>query len=158
MVLDWYGKDKLNFKGERNLNNSNRATYNCGGYALETYNWYVPFDNKEKYAFSDLRLTTQEELNRKAYTYSRIITKEFRGRVRIIESMNELKCDEYAIAFRVGRSDIHFIKRNSIGNWYHKIGGQIEIKKMKKEEVFSDNWLYGRYTSKVILLAKKKNK
>ncbi|MEG2697236.1 MAG: hypothetical protein RR952_06675 [Cetobacterium sp.] len=157
MVIEWYGKDKLNFKGERNLNNSNRITYNCGGYALETYSWYVPFDKKENNNFDRLRFTDQEKLDEKAYTYSRIITKEFRGRVRVIENMDELKLDEYAIAFRVGRGDIHFVKRNSVGNWYHKTGSQIDIKKMKKNEVFSNSWLGGRYTSKIILLAKKKN-
>ena len=34
--------DLLNRGNERNYINSNYSTYNCGGFALETYSWYQP--------------------------------------------------------------------------------------------------------------------
>ena len=36
--------DFFNIKRTRNEENTDIEYYNCGGYALETYSWYCPFD------------------------------------------------------------------------------------------------------------------
>ena len=36
-------KDWLNRSGLRNADNTDIDLYNCGGYALGTYSWYMPY-------------------------------------------------------------------------------------------------------------------
>lgn len=48
-ILNCYGEclslsdDPLNYKRKRNSETELIGAYNCGGYALETYNWFLPF-------------------------------------------------------------------------------------------------------------------
>lgn len=155
MIADWFGNDKLNKKGNRDLNNTNRIGFNCGGYALETFNWYLPYDEEEQGRemfgiFADMPEEEVLEITVNA------MLKEFRGRLRVIQKVEELKDDEYAIAYRVGERDFHYCKRNSRGVWFHKRGQTPKIERMTTEQVFSRSWGKGRYTSEVVLLAKKK--
>ena len=39
--------DPLNNQKTRNIKNSNRYNYNCGGYALETFSWYCPHTKQD---------------------------------------------------------------------------------------------------------------
>lgn len=36
--------DPLNLGGRRNSANTVKSAYNCGGWALKTFNWYYPYD------------------------------------------------------------------------------------------------------------------
>ena len=80
---------------------------------------------------------------------------DFKDRLRKINSVKDLEADEYAIAFRVGERDFHYLKRGGNGVWYHKMGN-CNIDKFPKEEVFADEWCCGMYTSTVVLFAMKK--
>lgn len=158
MIYNWIGKDELNKKRLRGFETSNRRDYNCGGYALETFNWYVPFKEEEKnelHLFSYRACLSVEEILK--VTLKSMI-KEFRGNLRVIEKVEDLKEGEYAIAYRVGERDFHFAKRNSKGKWFHKRGSLGRVETMTKEEVLnSKDWDCGRYTSRVVLLARKRN-
>lgn len=41
--------DPLNMRGSRNIRNTDKADYNCGGYALGTFSWYLPSRTREEY-------------------------------------------------------------------------------------------------------------
>ena len=38
--------DPFNFLRNRNVRNTEKRTYNCGGYALDTFSWYCPTEQK----------------------------------------------------------------------------------------------------------------
>lgn len=135
------------------LKNTRRSSFNCGGYALETFDWYCP-----SYLYGYLR--TKEEKERFSAKAVRYMLDEFDD-LRVINDVDELKDDEYAIAFRVGYDDFHYVKRADNGVWYHKSGGNPKIRRMKKDIVFGEEWVNPldsscTYDSKVVLFAKGK--
>ena len=40
--------DPFNKNNKRNVRNTERNTYNCGGYALGTFSWYCPHDENDE--------------------------------------------------------------------------------------------------------------
>ena len=44
MFFTFIGFDPKNSNHLRNINNTDKFDYNCGGYALGTFSWYTPFD------------------------------------------------------------------------------------------------------------------
>lgn len=155
MIANWYGKDKLNLRGQRTVNNTNRLDFNCGGYALETYNWYLPVAKQEQgeKMFGWCRSMALEEVLDKTVKH---MLKEFKGKLRVIKDVAELQEGEYAIAYCVGEEDFHYIKRHDSGHWLHKTGRNPRIKRMTKKDVFSGMWCDGMYHSEVVLFAKKR--
>ena len=47
-------RDFLNSDNKRNESNTSELLYNCGGYALETYSWYYPYDSYSEQVFQIL--------------------------------------------------------------------------------------------------------
>lgn len=145
--------DPFNLEG-RNSRNTELSQYNCGGYALNTYNWFCPYGS---YDGDTLHGRRSKETTLKNFT--RYILLTFEERIRIISKVEEKTKDEYVIAFRIGYSDFHFMKRGDNGVWYHKPGSNT-IRRIKKTEVFSDAWYTPnggiRYDSEIILFAMKK--
>lgn len=43
-------EDPFNFSKKRNDTTQDRKDYNCGGYALETYNWFLPFFSSHNFS------------------------------------------------------------------------------------------------------------
>ena len=41
-------EDYFNEKQTRNEENTEKKDYNCGGYALKTFSWYLPYEYDEK--------------------------------------------------------------------------------------------------------------
>jgi hypothetical protein len=99
-------KDPLNIKKQRNELNTNFDDFNCAGYALETFSWYCPY-NEEKHCGWDNGMDCLECID--------YMIKDFKGKLRRIFDISELKKDEYVIAFRGSPEDFHFMKRNSNG-------------------------------------------
>lgn len=135
------------------LKNTNRRSFNCGGYALETFDWYCP-----THLLSNLE--TKEERERYSRKAVRYMLEEFDD-LRVINDLNELEDNEYAIAFRVGYDDFHYVKRADNGVWYHKSGGNPKIRRMKKDVVFGKEWVnpldrFCTYDSEIVLFAKGK--
>ena len=51
MVRNWeelYLNDEFNERGTRTRENVETWKFNCGGYALGTYNWFCPYENDEE--------------------------------------------------------------------------------------------------------------
>lgn len=105
------------------------AGYNCGGYALETYDWfefYMKEDREEVAAiFNELRLDKNDsglrariihqvecgyfsDLNVQKYFVIELL-KRF-PKLRMIPDYKGLKNNEYGIALRFSMDDFHFIK------------------------------------------------
>jgi hypothetical protein len=158
MITRTNSADFFNKLGIRNAQNTRTWEYNCGGYALNTFSWYCPHNETNRYYSSynerGMKKTTQ---NAVAFMLA-----EFSD-LRVIKDIKELAQDEYAIAFRIGgvngTHDFHFMKRAKNGRWYHKAGG-LNIESIKKEEVFSEEWKTGwfcknLYRGELVLFAKK---
>ena len=145
--------DPFNLEG-RNSRNTHLSQYNCGGYALNTYNWFCPYGSLRE---DSLRNGYSLEVTLENFT--NYILKTFETRIRRISEVKERKKDEYVIAFRVGYTDFHFAKRGDNGVWYHKPGSNT-IRRIKKTEVFSETWYtpdgYTKYDSEIVLFAMKK--
>ena len=41
-------EDFFNERQTRNEENTEKKDYNCGGYALRTFSWYLPYEYDEK--------------------------------------------------------------------------------------------------------------
>jgi hypothetical protein len=154
----WFGtidylEDELNWNRYRNVKNTKKINYNCGGYALGTFSWYLPIfdydDDDTTYDFDDW-----DEAEEKTWRCVQVMKIEFRRRgLRVIESVAELVENEYAIAFRLSSDgDFHFLRRYSNGSWYHKRGNAPYIERISATEVFSDMWV-NRYDGPIVLLA-----
>lgn len=151
-----YDYDEFNDE-RRTLNNTDRCDYNCGGFALGLYNWYLPYPQEMRSEISGFlggwvhsyRKTTKIMVKYMVDTLP----------IRVIKSLKHLdEQTEYCVAFRLSKSDFHYVKRYREGVWYHKMGGSYHIEKMKEEEVFfKKGWIGGKYNSNIILLAVKKN-
>ena len=132
-----------------------RHLYNCGGYALETFNWYRPLD-----IGCNMDFDTKEEIDEYLEKSVTSMLRDFKD-LRVINDIKELTEEEYAIAYRVGNMDFHYMRRGDNGIWYHKCGGMDDIHTIKKEQVFAKEWVnpYDSnclYTSDIVLFAKKK--
>ena len=147
------GDDPFNRNNSRNLKNTNRTTYNCAGYALNTFSWYLPcpddvddLDDVEWGAYDEI------EQNAMAFRFVTQILNDF-PTARLIGSVDELNDDEYAFAFRVGVDDFHFVKRAKNGQWYAKNGSNPRIERMSERDVFHSEWEDGRYNGAIFLFA-----
>ena len=176
-----YSKDNLKnyqvIKKEthNNINRYNDVDYNCGGFALGNFEWvslenfsystdeaYLSFrenyagDINEEYDYEEdedyieiLQNLVEDVAEKCAYE----ILNEYKN-TRLIESIDDLKKNEYAFCFRVGPRDFHFIRRFTNGQWAHK-RGELGIEEIEEYEVFSDSWYhdYYPYSSKIYLFA-----
>lgn len=151
--------DPFNKNNKRNVLNTQRHTYNCGGYALGTFSWYCPHDeaDEDRGWGYDYGFNTQEEAWIKTmYSVSKMIL-DFEGQLRVITSLDKLnRLTERVVAFRLSADgDFHYIKKGFNGNWYHKRGGSSELQKMTQDDVLHSIWC-NRYNGPVVLLAIKK--
>lgn len=152
-----YPYDRLNTKGRRNIENTHREAFNCGGFALHTYSWYCPFsrtDNDLEKLYNRFNGDYQAVLD---YTVKYML-KDFRGRLRIISALEELQENEQAVAYRIETNcwDFHYLRRITDDVWCGKLGRIPDINFYTKEEVFnfeSKAWHNGRYDSEMILFA-----
>lgn len=137
--------DANNTHKRRNIKNSDKYSYNCGGYAIGCFSWYQP---DACCGFSHNATTFDKSVQD--------ILRDFPS-LRLIESIDELMNNEYAIAFRMSSSDFHFIKRNRKGIWFQKTGSNPWIRPILKSEVFSDVWCAhrgdGGYKGKIAFFA-----
>lgn len=138
----YYLPDNYNALKKRNIRNTDKINYNCGGYALESFSWYLPRHNCTPVGWNyDSTVEDCVEAMLEDFT-----------NLRVISSVDDLRGNEYAVAFRLSADDFHYVKRASNGHWYHKMGRSNYISTMKKEVVFSESWGYG-YEGEIVLLA-----
>ena len=150
-------KDKLNKKQKRNLDNTGKYEYNCGGYALDTFSWYRPYGRKDGGIECLLEKFNDDAEAVLEYT-TQYMLKEFKKKLRVIKNLTELKENEEAVAYRIETEgyDFHFVRRKRNGSWYGKRGSCPTIYRYTEAEVFdfsSAAWGDGRYDSQMILFA-----
>lgn len=146
--------DPLNNGGARNIRNTPKRSYNCGGFALECYSWYCPRparSSRFSYGFF-----TDKEAKEKTKRSVQCMLADFPD-LRVISSLDEVRPDEYAILFRHSSDgDFHFLKRGKNGVWYHKMGGSRFIEIIPKSEIFNYWGMWGRYDGPIVIFAKKR--
>ena len=153
MVWNFMSDDPFNILGLRNIDNTNRCDYNCGGYALETFSWYCPFKG-----YSNIDLRTERDYKKIERIAVKQMLKEIPGLKRIsdkaIRNYN-FDIEKYSvIAFRFSDSDFHFYKLGKNFCWYEKRGRNHEIYRHKYNEVW-DNWgWHGEYNGKIYFFLK----
>lgn len=145
--------DGLNRGKKRTAMNTSLWSFNCGGFALNTYSWYMPVVNREEGSmlFGFLSMLPTEIALRITV---KCMLREFED-LRVIENLDEVKRYEYPIAYKIGNGDFHYAKRVG-GQWFHKRGANPRIEKMSEKEIFAETWCDEMYDSKLILFAKRK--
>lgn len=150
----------LNKNNKHTFENTPREDYNCGGYALGTFTWYRP-TNSYRFDFGSIDLAYKKNgIENATQKCVEFMLKEFANTLRVIQSIEDLAENEYAIAFRISGTawnDFHYIKRAKNGCWYQKQGACRKITRVPKEEVFADKWVRYPlvYEGQIVLLAKK---
>lgn len=146
-----YGYDPFNKNNTRNVRNTKKNTYNCGGYALGTFSWYLPCEDDDWDCSS---ISGEVDMNTRSFMAVQAMLEHFAYRgIRLITNARDVRMGEYAFAFRLSSDgDFHFVRRYCNGCWYHKRGGTPWIDKMPKNEVFSEPWC-GRYDGPIFLFA-----
>lgn len=143
--------DSLNKRGSRNIRNTDKADYNCGGYALGTFSWYLPSRTKEEYSdimgYADIG-----DMDTALTLAAEAIVNELSGWsivpfALVMERKYSPKAYE-VVAMRFCYYDFHFWKLGRNWNWYDKMGCRGQINR----HAFNDvrNVWNDRYDSSVI--------
>ena len=150
-IFDEYAKDYFNLDKKRNSQNTDNWDYNCGGYALGTFSWFL-LDSFEHGCSLDYYDMTIEEIEERIVRMEDDCVEEivevFEGLVRSISTLSELREDEYAVLFRISYGeegfidDFHFVKRHHDGHYSHKPGKSPVVK--FENDPFDGDWS-GRY-------------
>lgn len=166
--------DPFNRNGKRNRSNTDTDAYNCGGFALSTYSWYVPYRSDEQMDIYDcwaniqMWLDVAEDADNTAdridaretvricvvsllNLFVKRILEDFPS-VRRVQTFEEIKPDERIILFRIGADDFHFIVSFDHKHWWHKYGCNY-IEELCEDEVLDTEWANGRYFSPIAILA-----
>ena len=156
MIRNWEDKffvDIYNVNGKRTNKNVERWQFNCGGYALETYSWICPYDTEEDSdrLFDDwyCSMSSNEKLEETVeWMLHRV------PGLRKVNGVEDLKEDEYLIAYKCGNFDFHYMKRLPNGQWWHKPGSG-RTRRIAEHKVYARTWSDGKYDSDTVFLAKK---
>ena len=154
MFNTFVNDDPFNENNFRNVDNTSKFLYNCAGFALETFSWYLPIE-PEWYQSINLHYLTPKAIKKRTRKAVLQMLLDFPD-MRIIHSLNELESEEYAIAFRFAPDrDFHYMKRIEENHWVHKRGSSSYIREVEDCDVFSKEWC-GKYTGPIILFAKRR--
>lgn len=162
--------DPFNRNGKRNRSNTDTDAYNCGGFALGTYSWYVPYRSDEQmniYAhWANIQMCLDagniaDRIDARAAAYPYVVSllnlfverilEDFPS-VRRVQTFEEIKPDERIILFRTGADDFHFIVSFDHKHWWHKYGWNY-IEELCEDEVLDTEWANGRYFGPIAILA-----
>ena len=127
--------------------------YNCGGYALGTYNWYRPYHYNEDY-FMDEPIPAKHR-NTVARRCAKQILEDFPNLKLITRKEMGNYTGKKIILFRVGKDDFHFRVRKD-GKWSEKLGCQ-RIQAVNKKDLFASSWNTpcNKYTSQIFIFVEK---
>lgn len=164
--------DYLNSQGLRNVDNTDVDDYNCGGYALNTFSWYMPYEGEtedQEFKVSDMieaDFSLEEIYEILLSDYTSYMLNEIEG-LRLLTDPTEVKKNERLIYFRIFvdligydseteyYDDVHFdfhYRYFENGHWYEKCGG--DDLRTCDEDMESD-WEcgYNVYDSRTVYLA-----
>lgn len=152
-------RDPYNVMKKRNIHNTNKAEYNCGGYALGTFGWYLlGHNNKERYIFNEM--LSEENWSMVIRMAVRTICSELAGwrTVPLAEIMaRKFSPVEYDIVLmRFCYIDFHFWKLGRNWNWYDKCGSSRYIDRHPFIDAVAPTW-NNRYNSPIVGLIKKRS-
>lgn len=146
-IFDEYAKDYFNLDKKRNSQNTDNWDYNCGGYALGTFSWFLLDSFEHGYDLNYYNMTI-EEIEKRVVSMEDDCVEEivevFEGLVRSISTLSELREDEYAVLFRISYNDagyvddFHFVKRHHDGHYSHKPGRSPIVK--FENDPFDGDW------------------
>ncbi len=98
--------DFYNTKRIRNSSNTNLSDYNCGGYALNTFSWYEPYNGEdveeieeEVAEYLDEGWSVEQIYEFLASQFVDYMIHDIKG-LRLIDNNDEVKKDERLIYFR----------------------------------------------------------
>ena len=112
--------DYLNRKNNRNRDNTYQGDYNCGGFALNTFNWYKPYEGSFEWReqlltdwsgeyydmhghlVDDPQNVAAELENRLLVRDVLYMLRQFKGKLRRVSGREDLWEGERLIAYRVG--------------------------------------------------------
>ena len=144
--------DAFNTLGLRNINNSEKRRYNCGGYALGTFSWYWPGRTEEEYE-KVMEYAEDENWGPALELAAEAIVSELAGwqLVELEEVMRRhYSPKEYeVVAMRFCSYDFHFWKLGCNWNWYDKAGSSNRIDRHAFKDVIRKSW-NRRYDSPII--------
>ncbi len=144
--------DPLNRERHRTASNTRVNTYNCAGYALECFSWYCPRHGES--SWRDYEFDSIEEAIKKTQIAVDTMLEDFPD-LRVVQSLAEIRPDEYAILFRISSDgDFHYLKRDRQNHWRHKMGSGYATKIMPTKYIF-DEWCH-RYDGPIIIMAKRR--
>ena len=162
---------------KKNSRKTYRGSYNCGGYALRTYTWFLPYqclnteDEKLLNKEDDLKEYVYEiwdEMDENVYDERDIksicnnaasmlvdhMISAFEGKLREIAKVDDAKKDERVIAFRFGSKDFHYMIKGRVGHqWHSKMGASHYIDTFDEEYVMNSYDWDGKYYSDTFLMA-----
>ena len=153
--------DPYNLNNTRNIRNVDKAYYNCGGYALNLFSWYCPWEVDEEVdtplsrAYDDGEYFDSDEMFAPTMRCVQNMLAEI-PTLRLLTGINDpIQENEYKVAFRISYDgDFHFMKRADNGVWYHKQGGSSYIRKATTQEVL-EVWC-DRYNGPLVFFANTK--
>ena len=147
--------DPLNMFGSRNIRNTDKADYNCGGYALGTFSWYLPSRTREEYT-DIMGHADIGDMDTALTLASEAIVNELSGwstvPFALVMERKYSPKDYEIVAMRFCYYDFHFWKLGRNWNWYDKMG----VCKQIDRHAFNDvryKW-NGRYDSPVVCFIK----
>ena len=158
--------DYLNKLNLRNVENTDIDDYNCGGLALHTFSWHLPYDSEDEILVELSEALWNEEIDldegaeELAQFYIRNMLEDFPN-LREIRDKSEVREGERLIQFRAllnddndVDSDFHF-RYYEDGHWWEKCGTRDIIN--CDDSVKCEDWDYsfGTYNSQDHYLALK---
>ena len=115
--------------------------YNCGGYALGTKDWFIPYDVKNNGLKSNFNKNDLAELTN--------FMQDIFTNVRLVRTPKDALRGERLIAFRLAENDFHFVKVNKRNNTFMHKMGWLRIEEMPKEEFYNTMGWGCRYNSEI---------
>ena len=143
--------DPLNMLGSRNISNTDKADYNCGGYALGTFSWYLPSRTREEYT-DIMGHADIGDMDTALALAAEAIVAELPGwsvvPLALVMERKYSPKDYEVVALRFCFYDFHFWKLGRNWNWYDKMGSAGWISRHAFNAV--RNVWNGRYDSPVV--------
>ena len=142
----------FNFDNSRNIGNTDKRYYNCGGYALGTFSWYWPGRTEEEHD-EIMGYAENEDYDEALVIAADAIIAELPGwKIVLFEDVMKRMyspLDYDIVAMRFCEFDFHFLKLGCNWNWYDKMGNSHRINRHGFQEMNNTSW-YGRYDSPIV--------
>lgn len=188
LIKELEEEDYLNRNNNRNFDNTRATLYNCGGLALNTFNWYKPYEGAFEWReqllvdwsgdyydaggelVDDIEVIIAELENRLLMRDVLYMLRQFKGRLRRVNGIEDLWKGERLIAYRIGVQydydeeentfydfdiDFHFRFYDDNKNAWIEKCGRTEIKRCEEQTDIEAPWksFFWNYTSDVVYLA-----